>query len=618
MGMSAEEIAEEFEEFGEEVLDEELSRLQEMCKSWNIDANRIVNEWMAFSATRKVNLDNDGLDVFDREWLHKKLISQAKMKTPKDNRKMYTKDNINSAIDDEFEVLKSYSTPEERAKMNKAAIKRQLTPEDLNSPKRLQTGLNRTPRTSGVFSPVAVSSAGATPSAKYSSRSNAGEVVSEFGNTNNAQWAGDGRRGCKITHFDPALEIMPKVKYMFQKMSEKAIVLNDVIQEMSTVLQNAHGIEDYAHLALPSQDDVTVCGRICCDSVGRLNKQSVILEGSRQISAGKCISLDLSELKQFSLFPGQVIACDGVNITGQKFTVNKIYDSVRLPFPEITSETDSENVAGKLRLAVAAGPYAPSNSLDYSPLSDLIKYVNRDKPDVLVLMGPFVDVKNTLISTGDVEESFEEIFTNQMMEIGRATQSLKCKVVIVSSSRDAHNLSAVYPQPPYHIKPHRPDGTRRLAAELEVLKHLMFVSDPSTLKVNGVTIGITSTDTLMHLTKSEISVGAPGGADRMTRLAQHILRQRSYYPLYPPLEEMNVDYEMWEAHAHLPVTPHLLILPSDLKAFIKDVDGCCCLNPGRLTTGLVGGTYAKMVIDVPAVLSSKSPSVSCQAQIVKV
>ena len=65
----------------------------------------------------------------------------------------------------------------------------------------------------------------ATPSAKYSSRSNAGEVVSEFGNTNNAQWAGDGRRGCKITHFDPALEIMPKVKYMFQKMSEKAIGL---------------------------------------------------------------------------------------------------------------------------------------------------------------------------------------------------------------------------------------------------------------------------------------------------------------------------------------------------------------------------------------------------------
>lgn len=47
-------------------------------------------------------------------------------------------------------------------------------------------------------------------------------------------------------------------------------------------------------------------GRICCDSLGKMNAKSVILEGSRDTSAGRSVPLDLSDLKQYSLFPGQV------------------------------------------------------------------------------------------------------------------------------------------------------------------------------------------------------------------------------------------------------------------------------------------------------------------------
>ena len=47
-------------------------------------------------------------------------------------------------------------------------------------------------------------------------------------------------------------------------------------------------------------------GRISCDSQGKLNAKSVLLEGSRRTSAGKQIAVDLSELKQYALFPGQV------------------------------------------------------------------------------------------------------------------------------------------------------------------------------------------------------------------------------------------------------------------------------------------------------------------------
>ena len=51
---------------------------------------------------------------------------------------------------------------------------------------------------------------------------------------------------------------------------------------------------------------MTVVGRICCDSNGKLNAKSVLLEGSRETSAGRHIPVDLTNLPQYSLFPGQV------------------------------------------------------------------------------------------------------------------------------------------------------------------------------------------------------------------------------------------------------------------------------------------------------------------------
>ncbi|KAH9509090.1 DNA polymerase alpha subunit B [Bulinus truncatus] len=206
----------------------------------------------------------------------------------------------------------------------------------------------------------------------------------------------------------------------------------------------------------------------------------------------------------------------------------------------------------------------------------------------------------------------------QIEEIGRTTKGLKTTVVIVPSYRDAHHCYSVYPQPEYNIPEFNSNGSKRTQAELELTKHLIFVSDPSTLNVNNVIIGLTSTDILMHLSKSEISLGQMGKLDRIGRLVQHILHQQSYYPLYPPFEDVNVDYEMLDAYGKLPVTPHLLILPSDLKAFIKDVDGCCCVNPGRLTTGIVGGTFAQILINTDILPDVPHPAAACAGQIIRV
>lgn len=53
------------------------------------------------------------------------------------------------------------------------------------------------------------------------------------------------------------------------------------------------------------QDSITVLGQVCCDSNGKLNAQSVLLEAGQE-QGGRQVPVDLSELKEFSLFPGQV------------------------------------------------------------------------------------------------------------------------------------------------------------------------------------------------------------------------------------------------------------------------------------------------------------------------
>ena len=50
----------------------------------------------------------------------------------------------------------------------------------------------------------------------------------------------------------------------------------------------------------------------------------------------------------------------------------------------ILSGLDSE----QFMVLVACGPYTTSDSITFDPLLDLITIINRDRPDVCILVGP--------------------------------------------------------------------------------------------------------------------------------------------------------------------------------------------------------------------------------------
>lgn len=86
------------------------------------------------------------------------------------------------------------------------------------------------------------------------------------------------------------------------------------------------------------QETFHTIGRICCDgaSGARLNASSLLLEGSRDVSSGQTVALDVSQVKDYSFFPGQIVAVEGSNPTGKKVVVT----SMTMPAASPSFKTD--------------------------------------------------------------------------------------------------------------------------------------------------------------------------------------------------------------------------------------------------------------------------------------
>uniref|UniRef100_A0A3P9B5W9 DNA polymerase alpha subunit B n=1 Tax=Maylandia zebra TaxID=106582 RepID=A0A3P9B5W9_9CICH len=555
--------------------DSVLDKMVEQCICNRLQAQEILHEWVAYSATKQgVKLTTDTLEQFEHEVTGPQILICIT------NYLL----NIIKAEEEEEDLLDSYSTPA------KGSQKRPLTTPERPHSKRT-AALMASP--SILLSPASFSP-NATPSQKYSQRGGKGEVVATFGAVQGTRWVGrkDPGAGVQVEILEgPEDSLNSSYKYMFQRLRDVRNVLTEKIEELGEGLRTHFSIEEFSPVSLPAQDSITVLGQICCDSNGKLNAQSVLLEAGPE-QGGQQVPVDLSELKEYSLFPGQVVVMEGMNTTGRKLVASKFYEVGSKLLPS-SYTPHSSFVAEPLNVLVACGPYAPSDSLTFDPLVDLINVIVRDRPDVCLLKA-------------QVTETFENIFTRCIESIVDGTRSVGCQLVFVPSQRDIHH-HFIYPQPPFSLPHPSKEQTQRVT----------LVPDPCTLLIDGVTIGLTSTDILIHMGAEEISCGT--GSDKFSRILKHMLTQRSYYPLYPPADEVNMDYEKFQSFGQMPLTPDILVVPSEMRYFVKDVVGCVCVNPGRLTKGQVGGTYGRLLIQrSPQSEDRKRVSPCLTAQVVKI
>jgi DNA polymerase alpha subunit B len=224
-----------------------------------------------------------------------------------------------------------------------------------------------------------------------------------------------------------------------------------------------------------------------------------------------------------------------------------------------------------------------NGSILFSTLINLINVAKAKKAHMLILLGPFIDANHDLISSGNLPNTYEELFQKLIDDLANELQNANIQVIIQPSLNDL-TQEPIYPVHPFNMS----------NQFLKQNEFVHFVQEPCMLKVNDVQFAITSTDIVKDLASTATSKSS--SSDKISRNFAHLLRQKSFYPLYPPPDHVCIDYEAWSKYARIDTPPSVFIASSDLTTFDKEVNSCHCVNPGRLVKGTSTGTYAQIVI----------------------
>lgn len=564
-----------------------------ICSEFDMSSEDMAAQWDAYSMNQQLSgaANADGLVAFRS---HLKQQNQNKshesassvfLKKRRHSKTPVVKREVDSQ--DKLEALYSVKSPEGKHAHS------------FTSP----SGSSKSQRKDGMFSPSSMQS---PPGNSYEKRTDAGKTVSEFNkhlrNQIEETEVNTGKPVIIKVPF-PLRNLEPNAAYMYTPLFQRAIALDEQLVEYEKLVKKKFDLKELKPVGDPSPAQVTVVGRIVCEAAeGKLNSSVVQIEGSRKTCGGQRVLLDLSGISNFQVFPGKIVALEGVlSDVRSPMVVKRFLEPIPAPAatssPALIREIQSEH--GKaIRLISACGPFTTTNNVDYLPLNDLLQLAMDQKPDVLVLVGPFIDSMHSMFQDGLVKYdgmmlSFEEIFLFKVMTLlnNVLTQDERIQIVIVPSLRDA-NHEYVYPQPPLNSK-----KACEAFEATEYIKRVHFMSNPSTFSINGVVFGISALDVVVHLSSNELYRAQVRDQHRLLRLCEQVVDQRSFYPIFPPPPSGEAPIDLrYMKQFQFEQTPDILLLPSILNRFCGRVKDSIAINPGQLCKGESGGTFAHVTI----------------------
>ncbi|KYN01294.1 PREDICTED: DNA polymerase alpha subunit B [Cyphomyrmex costatus] len=552
----------------------------EFCNNYDVDLDKLTELWVTFC----VNNDADIQPTIDN------LIKMEHMILKKDYKLDHTS-HYNKNIDND-DVLSMYGCTESGRPSKRA----RRSPEvEIDA----DTQVDKIKAAEYSFSPATCTEKSSVSSQQHQVRNvtdkekillSVGETVSSWKKTDYE---------VQVTKSDEP-HIPSDARYMYEILSKQGHILTSVCQNLGnrlfktwlTTTNNGIELRYVKNVRCVSQTNFRTFGRI---NTNKDSTNTVTLEGSTRrkgISGANTIELDFRNLKQYSVFSGQIVAVEAVNPVGDTLYVKEIFTK-SYASPAVTPMIES-----KLNIFIAAGSFTPSSNMHYQALWDLMEKVASDEPNVLILIGPFLEYTHPEIQDNIIKDTHHELFEKILIKIMESTRR-NTQVILVASNRDVHQ-EPIFPTPHYTI------FNRKL---LQNYSNLRLMPDPCILDIAGLKIGITSVDVIKHIGKEEISNVS---GDRLSRLADHVLSQTCFYPVYPPFEDLNVDTELWEKYAFFDQQPHLLVLPSDMRCYCKVINDCMIVNPERMHKH----TYARL--SVKPVIGGKWSSNNISCEIAKV
>ncbi|KAI9326691.1 DNA polymerase alpha/epsilon subunit B-domain-containing protein [Zopfochytrium polystomum] len=434
----------------------------------------------------------------------------------------------------------------------------------------------------------------------------------------------------------PPGQQMTGYRYMFDRFADRGDLIDLHVEELSRVLDDCMQTEvrktvntgdldkeeeasefddtskdsfEWKLLSAPAQanhNTFYTAGSICREDPtdGALDFNSLMLEPCRSLGGGIRVKLSVQQLledgTQFSFFQGQVIGVEGTNPSGQLVLVKRVFLPPKAQIPKSSIKHLRRFCSSRAKpdyppvnMIIAAGPFTYAGNLLYEPLRQLAKVVRRDSPDVVILLGPFVDKSHSMtgqspngVPAGSTAQIFRNILKPLFDDILAAREGIK--LVLMPSTRSRESEWVAFPQPPIGAGLDEADQRKRRAQlSLDSFgpngsnnSRVFLAPNPVQLTVNEVFITLSNADVMRHFgqyeyarkpkplnpatttetrptvaagavivaeteatvaaaplmgaTSTTLGGGLPETIGRFSQLFNHILSQRHLYPLFPP------------------------------------------------------------------------------------
>ncbi|KAI5127721.1 DNA polymerase alpha subunit B [Nematocida parisii] len=261
------------------------------------------------------------------------------------------------------------------------------------------------------------------------------------------------------------------------------------------------------------------------------------------------LRLDLAELPEYTIYPGQIIKVLGTNIIGEEVVADS------LVYDREFNEQAEQPLPGKFLVSVIDMKRLESlkttgETRDTHESERLLSLVNECCSDVLIIFG-------------DVTVREREVCKSLAI-------SKRIRIVCVPYT-DGLESSMTYPTE-YINRVTSPlpvcneDEGTGIRGMCDISKcWFIELQNPCMISLNGVLIGLTTVDVLMGISRKEISRNRE---DRMYDILVHSVYQGTFLPFVP--QDIPVDYSGFNAFLW-PYRPDLYIFPTCLSARIESV-----------------------------------------------